>query len=251
MKRKKIEMHIEIKGNKNGKKVLLLPGMFQSADCFESLCDFMSEYCLVLVTYNSHDAQKREFKSFAHEMYTLENGLKKMHMTEFEMIAGFSMGGIMAVSLARRGRLTTKHVFVDNLKTCKPLFRRAVYCYEVIGNRLFSLWAKSPFRKKLLFSKQYTEDWASKMQRNAGYMSFSSVKNMTWDMVRFTLPKELELPIHYFYGDGDNKAYVRNLFKLYPDASVVIKKGYENLSYLDQHPVEYAMMLKDYMKAES
>ncbi len=241
-------MHIEIKGNKNGKKVLLLPGMFQSADCFESLCDFMSEYCLVLVTYDAHDAQKREFKSFAHEMYTLENGLKKLHMTEFELIAGFSMGGILAVSLARRGRITAKHVFVDNLKTYKPFCRRVVYCKEVIQNRLFSLWAGGPFKKKLLLSKQYTDEWACKMQRNAGYMNFSSVKNMTWDFVRFALPKELTLPIRYFYGSEDCKCNIRRLFKLYPDADVVIKRGYGNLSYLDQHPVEYAVMLKEYMK---
>lgn len=241
-------MHIEIKGNKNGKKVLLLPGMFQSADCFESLCDFMSEYCLVLVTYNSHDAQKREFRSFAHEMYTLENGLKKLHMTEFELIAGFSMGGIMALSLARRQKITTKHVFVDNLKTVKPFFRRSAYCYEVVYNRLFSLWSKGPLKKKLLLGSKYSEEWAAKMQRNASYMSFDAVKNMTWDYIRFALPKDMELPIHYFYGDGDKKSYIRRVFKLYPDADVTVKNGYGELSYLDQHPVEYAVMLKEYMK---
>ncbi len=241
-------MNIEIKGNKNGKKVLLLPGMFQSADCLESLCDFLNEYCLVLVTYNAHDGAKREFKSYAHEMYTLENGLKKLHMTEFELIAGFSMGGILALNLARRGRIQAKHVFVDNLKTYRPFYWKALYCKEVVENRIFSLWAKGPFKKKLCLSKEYTNEWAEKMQRNAAGMSFSSVKNMTWDYMRFALPKELELPIHYFYGSEDCKCNIRRLYKLYPDADVVVKKDCGNLSFLDQEPVEYATMLKNYMK---
>lgn len=240
-------MHIEIKGNKNGKKVLLLPGMFQSADCFESLCDFMNEYCLVLVTYNAHDAQKKEFKSFAHEMYSLENVLKKLHMTEFEMIVGFSMGGILAINLARRGRISTKKIFTDNLKTVKPFFRRTVYCREVVRNRLFSLWAKGPFKKKLLLDKYYSTQWATIMQRNAGDMSFSTVKNLTWDMVRYALPKELNFPIRYFYGSEDDKSYMRTLLRMYPNADIRVKEGYKDLSYLDRQPVEYAAMLKEYM----
>lgn len=242
-------MHIEMKGDKQGKKILCLPGLFQSGDCLGALSHVLKDCCLVIVTYNAHDGQKKEFKSFAHEMYTLENGLKKLQMTEFDLVLGLNLGGIMALSLVRRGRIKAKKVFVDNLKTCIPLMRRNAYSAHVIALRLFSLYAKCPFSKKhLLLKKFYTKEWAEKLQRNAAYMSFDSIKNMMWDYIRFAIPKDIGFPVRYFYGGADCKRYLRKLYKVYPDADVVIKKGYSHLTFLNKEPSAYAAMLKKYME---
>jgi len=240
-------MNIEVRGNRNGKKILCLPGVFMSGDCFYRLSEYMEEYCMVLVTYNSHDDQKKEFKSFAYEMFTLENGLKKLHMTDFDMIVGLSIGGIMAIELMRRGRIQAKKVFVDGVKTCVPVLKRTAYCRNVILMRLFTLWAKTPAKGINLLKKTYSKDWADRMQRNAAYFSFSSLKNLMWDYNRYKLSKEITFPVKYLYGGLENKRNIRKLFRLYPDADVIVKSNYYHLGYLDKEPAAYAALLKEYM----
>lgn len=216
-----------------------------SGECFYSLEKYLSDYCVVLITYDAHDDSGQLFVSFDNEVQKIEIFLIERTLEDFHIVLGTSIGAIMALKLAQRNVIIVNNLFVDGLKAFVPLTKKID---EFFMNLMFDgliLLSKSIFHKVIFTKRIYSSDWEMNIQKCAAFMDSLSKKKLLHDFMNFEVMKNISIPITFMYGGKEHtlKGNIKQIKKVYPDASVIIKERYGHLKYLDEHPKEYAACL--------
>lgn len=223
------------------KKILCMPGLFMSGDCFERLADYLQEYCVVLVTYNAHDEGTR-FSSFDNEVEEVASRLTQMDLRYFDIMLGTSIGAILSIKLLTEKGIQTKKLVLDGLKSYRVGRKEAAGLHiQFVLLKLISA-CHIDFLRCI-----YTADWAKKMDACARNMSWESLKHFVNDFASLELTEALPKSTTVLYGEKEqhNEENRKHLAAVSPDTKIIVKKKHDHLTFLDQCPETYAKMLQN------
>lgn len=240
-KKGEFDMKIEVIRPECQKKILCMPGLFMSGDCFEPLAVYLQEYSLVMVTYNAHD-EGTWFNSFDNEVEEIASRLRQMNLSDFDIVLGTSIGAILSIKLLEERCIQAKKLVLDGLKSYRVGKKEAAGLY--IQFVLFKLISAChiDFLRCI-----YSKEWAKKMGVCARNMSWESLKRYVNDFASLELTEPLPKHSTVLFGEkeqhnGENR---KHLAAVSPNTEIIVKQKHDHLTFLDQYPETYAKMLQD------
>lgn len=243
-------MKINEYGKNNQQKILCIPGVFLSGECFSTLAEALPEYHMVCVTMDGFHPGCGEFESPEQQTEKLIAMLKNAGHTEFEAVIGLSMGTIFAVRLAKRPELKIRRLILDGAVN----FYRSKYKWVVQTAiyLIFSYFMKSarnnPQKSIKTMRKIYVGDWPEKMQVCMESLSLSSLKVMAEFLSDYKLEPGVKQPMHLLYGEKEDNVIINSevVWALYPKAEIKVIPGYSHLGFLNHEPDNYAKLVRDF-----
>lgn len=240
-------MLIKEYGDKNGKAVLCVPGVFMAAECFRRLAEELPEYRMVCVTLDGFHPDSDEFESLEQQTEKLVHMLQDRGATDFELVIGLSMGTIFAVRLAKHPSLHIKKLLLDGAvnfyrSKYKPVVHAAIYL-------IFSYFMKTSGDKERSIrdlGKVYGGDWPEIQYICRTSLTKPSLRVIAKLLADYKLEPGVTQPMYLLYGgDEDNVQTNSKVVKeLYPDAKIAVKPGYNHLAFLNREPVEYGKIVR-------
>ncbi len=233
-------MLIKEYGDKTGKAVLCVPGVFMAAECFRRLAEELPEYRMVCVTLDGFHPDSDEFESLEQQTEKLVRMLQDRGTTQFELVIGLSMGTIFAVRLAKHPSLHIKKLLLDGAvnfyrSKYKPIVHAAIYL-------IFSHFMKTSGDKDQSIrdlGKVYGGDWPEIQYVCRTSLTKPSLRVIAKLLADYKLEPGVTQPMYLLYGgDEDNVQTNSKVVKdLYPDAKIAVKPGYNHLAFLNREPM--------------
>lgn len=240
-------MILEQYGPDQGKTILCVPGTFMEGSCFGPLVQQMPDCRMICVTLNGHH-QGSEFTSLDDEVDTLARMLKEKGITQFDLALGLSLGTVIALELAARPEIQIDRLVLDgavNLYTsrCQPFEQMTTYFFLDIFRKMLARNSRNPEKGGS------RAKWDMGWQKAASYVSSQSLRNIVGELVRYKPKPGLTQPICLLYGsqEANYAACCKAAENCFQNVKIDIKKGHNHLTWLGQHPEEYAGMLYSVM----
>jgi esterase/lipase len=99
-------MQFKVKGNYNHPKILLVHAIYTDWRCFETLMGYLeNDYCIIIPTLDGHGTDDTVFHSVQEEADNIIEYLYENNILKLELIAGISLGGLIAFEVFRRKRI--------------------------------------------------------------------------------------------------------------------------------------------------
>lgn len=245
-------MTFQIIGDLSRPKILLIHAMYMDNRCFRMLSGYLSEdYCLILPTLNGHGADHTVFHSIQEEADQIIAYLQKSGITEIEMIAGISLGGLIAFEVFRRKQTKIKHLFTDGAPfILMPKYRRKIMGF--LFKRVAHSIRRNP-QKKGIIDRKFSGA-ATIMKEVCCRMTDESIRNLSEACYTYRLPETIDLDretVTFLYGTAEKAGRCIPAVKRYQDAQVIVKDGYRHGQFLSESPKEYADLLRGIIAHDS
>ena len=238
-------------GNKKGKAVLCIPGVFMAAECFRRLAEELADYRMVCVTLDGFHPDSDEFESLEQQTDKLVRMLQEAGLTRFELVIGLSMGTIFSVRFAKRPELEIKQLLLDGAVN----FYRSKVC-RVVHMAIYSIFRyfmkTSANEKKsiAMLRKIYVGDWPEIMQVCRRSMTEPSLRVMAKLLAEYELEAGVRQPICLLFGGKEDNIKINSqvVKRLYPETKIIVKEGYAHLGFLNHDPEEYGKIVRNLLE---
>ncbi|MCD8159857.1 MAG: alpha/beta hydrolase [Clostridiales bacterium] len=226
-----------------GKTILCVPGTFMEGSCFGPLAQQMPDCRMICVTLNGHHPGS-EFTSLDNEVETLVHMLTERGVTQFDLALGLSLGTVVALELTARPGIQIDRLVLDgavNLYTskCQPLEQVTTYFFLNIFRKILAKNSRNPEKGGS------RAKWDMGWQKAASYVSSRSLHNIVGELVHYQPKPGLKQPIFLLYGskEANYDACCKAAQSCFHEVHIDVKEGHNHLTWLGQHPEEYAGML--------
>lgn len=239
-------MTFQITGDPDRPKILLVHAMYMDGRCFEKLAnDLAGDFCIILPTLNGHGADHTVFHSIQEEADQITAYLRKSGITEIEMIAGISLGGLIAFEVFRRQQIKIKHLFTDGAPfILLPKYRRRIM--EFLFKKVAHAIRRNP-QKRGIIDRRFPAA-AAIMKEVCCRMTDESIRNLSEACYTYRLPETVDLEDHetatFLYGTAERAGRCIPDVRKYQNAQVLVKDGYRHGQFLSESPKEYADLLR-------
>jgi esterase/lipase len=237
-------MQFEVKGNFNKPKILLVHAMFIDGRCFKKLVGYLeNDYCIIIPTLDGHGTDGTVFHSVQEEADSIIEYLYENNILKLELIAGISLGGLIAFEVFRRKQIEIKHIFLDGTPfILLPSYKRKFMKFLFV--RVVHSIKKHPDKKGIL-DKMFSKS-AGEMKEVCLRMTDESIKNLSEACYTYQLPETIELrneTVSFMYGTAEKASMCIPTIKKYTNTKLIIKKGFKHCQFISDFPKEYSELL--------
>ena len=245
-------MNFTCYGEKSKKSILFIHGLGSTAElCFKPLLPYLDDYYVIFCELDGHclsntnDLLSMEKTIEDIEAYVLGEFYGKLYG-----LCGFSMGGTLAIDLISRGNIRVEKVLVDAPITVELGFMGLLYTYAfIIGTNMIKKGKKIP---KILLDKVAGKDNTSIIEMMYPQISKTTIKNVCKYIYHYKLSENLgkyTKPLLFLRGSDEPipAKSQKNLKKYLPQMTVEVFEGLGHGQFLNEHPKEYAEILKKFM----
>ena len=238
-------------GDKSKQSILFIHGMASTALlCYEPLLDYLKNYYVILAEVDGHSDSLGELNSLADNCTEIEKYIIENLDGELFCLAGFSMGGTMAVEIVGRGNVRISKVLLDAAFLTKMGVLTKVY--EKIFCEGISRMQRGKKVPKPLMNFIMGKDNNSVVEMLYPRVTSKTITNACEFIYRYEIPEEIKR----YTGQVE---FWRGSNELYPRKSAALLKKYlpqlketeiENMGhgqYLHEHSAQYAEKIVDYL----
>ncbi len=238
----------------NGEKrkaVLLVHGMGNTSTLFDSILEYLDDYCVIVCELDGHSSrEKSEFTTVSDECEKIEEYVKREFDGALYGVLGFSLGGTIVVELLGRGNIKVEKAIIDagfNIKMgfmtlpFKWMFQGSIWC---IKNNI-------PVPKSLVESIM-GEGNSGIMETIFKGVSIKSIGTSSMSCYTYEMPeglREYKNPVVYWH--GSNEPYpvksARLLKEYLPQLEVRVFDDMGHGQMLHEHPKEYASNVLEFL----
>ena len=101
-------------GKTENQKLMLVHGMGNTSDLFDTLIGYLSDYYVIVCELDGHSArEKSEFKSVEDSCEKIEEYVVGEFDGKLDGLLGFSLGGTISVELLSRRKISIERTMLD------------------------------------------------------------------------------------------------------------------------------------------
>ena len=237
-------MYIHKHGNTALPTVIILHPMgITGTTMYEAVGEKLGDYCVIAPDMGGHGDEKREFRSARAEAAALHDYLLKSNRTKIKLLYGASLGAVAALKMLDYHDLEIENVYLDGA----PVARLGFVMRRIFAPGL--LWQKKMIvrnREKGIsdFVGRYGRDIAEHMADSFLRFSKTSIINIGKACVVGNMPlltEEMQKRIRFEWGEKElyTKTSKPLVEKLYPNAHIIVRKGYEHCEYMMKKNSDY------------
>ncbi len=259
-------MKFKVLGKKENPVVIMLTGSFCPGECLDYIYSRMTDYYIIVPTYNGHYKDSKDFTTRQNETIEIREYLHGLGIKQIHMIYGQSMGTEIGMELYRQlsnGGIQVRNLFFDGapmirLSQAYKAFMRFKFgtMIKLFRNKSLEEAMNMKFLKKFAGNKiNSLKPMIESLVTIAPYLTKNSLKNEVECCYTFDFPKldeTMQQNTYFFYGE-DEKAY-KTCYKLvqkaYPHANYRIEKGHGHMTYSCEYTDEYVNLLKDIIEGK-
>lgn len=259
-------MRIETFGNPNTSAIVILPGMFCTAQSVRLFAEKMqTEGFYVLPTFSGHYADGPDYESKESEAAAILRWLEEHGVQHIALLHGTSMGAEVAMELLRQmqGRMMVDHMFFDGgpffhfpwlfRRVMEGKFRQMAELkqYNSAEEALGAL-SEIPLLKNIVGkngSKYLPMIRTMLLEKHA--ITPATIRNVTETCYTFDMPRfdeETQRRMYFLYSDDEPAHMAKNrVQKAYPHAQFRDVHGLGHCGWQTCDAIGYAAMLDDYI----
>lgn len=242
-------MFIHKFGNKTAPTVIILHPMgITGAKMYEAVGQKLGNYCVIAPDMGNHASEKREFRSARAEAAALHDYLVRSERTKIKLLYGASLGAAAALKMLDYHDLDIENVYLDGA----PVARLGFLMRNIFAPVL--VWQKNMIvknREKGIsdFVNRYGRDIAEHMADTFLQFSKESIKSIGKACVVGNTPVVSdEMQKRIWFDWGERELYTKTskplVEKLYPEANIIVRKGYEHCEYMMKENEKYISNIK-------
>ncbi len=238
-------------GNKNAPCIILIHGVLTPWQMWEYQIDhFKNKYFVIAPALNAHiEEEPSEYISAEKEAEQIMEYVINNYGKDIFLLAGLSMGGVVANKIFESGILHIEHLVLDGA----PLVP-APKIMEYIMKKNYTSIIHGAQKRRQKILKDFVNHFMPKrflpsFLRIADNMSDESVANMVNSACRCKIHKvsNTDTKILFLHGTKPNETFAKSaskkLQKAYPNVTVKAFKGYAHGELAIYHPDEWCQAL--------
>lgn len=237
-------MQFEIKGNIDKPKILLIHPMYIDGRCFNTLIHYLSDdYCVIIPTLDGHGKDDSVFHSVKEEADLIIKYLHENAITELELIAGISLGGIIAFETFIRKQIKIKHALIDGAPFILLSSLRRKIMFHIF--RMVTHSVKKHPQRTNIFDKKFPS-YSRIMKEICLHITDESIKNLSEACYTYQLPKSIELEdetVTFLYGTAEKASMCLPALRKYTNTRLILREGYKHCEFISNYPREYAWLI--------
>ena len=237
-------MYIHKHGNNTDPTVIILHPMgITGTKMYEAVGQKLGDYCVIAPDMGGHASEKRDFRSARAEAAALHDYLVKSGRMNIKLLYGASLGAVVALKMLDYTDLEIENVYLDGA----PVARLGLVMRNIFAPVL--VWQKNMIvknREKGIsdFVKRYSRDIAEHMADTFLQFTKTSIRNIGNACVVGNTPflsEDMQKRIWFDWGDKElyTKTSKPLVEKLYPNAHIIVRKGYEHCEYMMKENEDY------------
>ncbi len=241
-------------GNANNRSFMLIHGMANNADYFNTLLPYLKDYYVIVCELDGHSADEDgDFISIVTECREIEEYVRDRLRGRLYALLGFSLGATISVELLSRRRIEAEKTILDAPFTVKM----GLMTYPL--KRLFQLGIWS-LKKGIHIPDIFVE--AVMGRGNAGVVdtlyagvSMRTIGNACMDIYTYSIKPELSqyrLPVVFWCGQHEPfpRISAKLLKKYLPKMQIRVYKGMGHGQMFREHTGTYAKRILEFMGEE-
>ena len=223
--------------------IILHPMGITGAKMYEAVGRKLGDYCVIAPDMGDHGSEKRDFRSPRAEAAALHDYLLKAKMTKIKLLYGASLGAAVALKMLEYPDLEIENVYLDGA----PVARLGFAMRRIFAPVL--VWQKKMIvrnREKGIsdFVGRYGREIAEHMADNFLQFNKTSIRNIGEACVVGNTPvltEDMQKRIWFDWGGKElyTKAGKPLVEKLYPNANIIVREGYEHCEYMMKKNEDY------------
>ncbi len=243
-------------GDKNNPIMILIHGVLTPWQMWEKQIEYFSErYFVIVPALDAHiEEEPSEYISAEAEAERIEKYIIDNYATDVFLLAGLSMGGVVANKIFESGKLRINHLVFDGA----PLVKASRVMESIMKkNYLSIIYGAKKREQKVLqnFVKYFMpERFLPPFLKFADTMSDESVANIVKAACRCEIHKvtDTNTKILFLHGTNANELFAKKaakrMKKIYPDVTVKVFKGYAHGELAIYHPDEWCEIANSFLK---
>ncbi len=243
-------------GDKSNPIIILIHGALTPWQMWEKQIEYFSDrYFVAVPALDAHtEDEPSEYISAEDEAEKITGYVINNYGTDVFLLAGLSMGGVVANKIFESDKLRIKHLVLDGA----PLVRVPRIAESIMTKNYMSIIHGSQKREKKVlrnFDKYFMpERFLSPFLKFADTMSDASVENIVKAACRCDIHKtaDTDTKILLLHGTKANEMFAKKaakkMKKAYPDVTVKVFKGYAHGELAIYHPREWHEMVSIFLK---
>ena len=239
-------------GENENRALMLIHGMANTSDLFDSLLPFLNDYYVIVCELDGHSPNEAgDFVSVTDAAQKIEKYVKTHLNGRLYGLLGFSLGGTIATEVISRGNIEVDRTVLDAAFVIKMGIMTYPFKWIFQG----SIWS---IKKNIHVPKPLVESILGK--GNSGIVdtlykgvSLKSVGNAALSCYTYTIKeglKDYHNPVVFWH--GENEPYpvksAKLLKKYLPQMKKRVYKGMGHGQMLHEHTKTYAKRLKEYLE---
>ncbi len=246
-------------GDKSKPIMILIHGMLTPWQMWERQAEYFSKHYFVIVpALDAHvEEEPSEYISAEEEAGKICEYVLSDYGKEVFLLAGLSMGGVVANKIFESQKLRIKHLVLDGA----PLARAPKIVERVMKKNYISIIHGSKRREKKVlqsFAEYFMpERFLPHFLQFADTMSDESVANIVKAACRCEIHKapDTDTKILLMHGTRANELLARKaarkMKRIYPEATVKVFRGYAHGELAIYHPNEWCEAVRIYVTANN
>ncbi len=243
-------------GDKSNPIVILIHGMLTPWQMWEKQIEYFSDqYFVIVPALDAHiEEEPSEYISAEAEAEKIAEYVINNYGKDIFLLAGLSMGGVVANKIFESGKLRINHLVFDGAPLVKsPRIMESI----MIKNYISIIQGSKKREQKVLqnFVKHFMpERFLAPFLKFADTMSDESVANIVKSSCRCDIHKtaDTDTKILLLHGTKANEMFAKKaakkMKKAYPDVTVKVFKGYAHGELAIYHPREWHEMVSIFLK---
>ena len=238
-------------GNHSGPHILLIHGMWM---CHEMLLPFVSgfekDYHIIAPDLTGHGEDLGQFFSAKDEAQQIESWLVNRGIRDIDLMFSSSLGGVVAMYLITgKKHIGVKCSVMEGASISRVRGADKIFYFIMKGMRDHPEKLEKMYNAVPKMDDSLTKVLFEGMKRTDN----ESLRNMVYTCNSFDfegcpLDNKTQKALFFEFGSRDSHIVCRkDIRKFYPSATITVRKGYGQCSYMFEHVKEYPGILKNYM----
>lgn len=237
-------MYIHKHGNNTDPTVIILHPMgITGTKMYEVVGQKLWDYCVIAPDMGNHGSEKRDFRSARAEAAALHDYLLKSGKVKIKLLYGASLGAAVALKMLDYTDLEIENVYLDGAPVARlGLVMRNIFAPVLVWQK--NMIAKNREKGISDFVKRYGRDIAEHMADTFLQFNKTSIRNIGNACVVGNTPHLTdEMQKRIWFDWGEKELYTKTskplVEKLYPNAHIIVREGYEHCEYMMKENDDY------------
>ena len=242
-------MYIHKHGNNTDPMVIILHPMgITGTKMYETVGRKLGNFCVIAPDMGGHASEKRDFRSARAEAAALHDYLVKSGRMKIKLLYGASLGAAVALKMLDYTDLEIENVYLDGAPVARlGLVMRNIFAPVLVWQK--NMIAKNREKGISDFVKRYGRDIAEHMADTFLQFNKTSIRNIGNACVVGNTPLLTEdLQKRIWFDWGEKELYTKTskplVEKLYPNAHIILREGYEHCEYMMKENYDYVRSLQ-------
>lgn len=237
-------MYIHKHGNNTAPTVIILHPMgITGTKMYEVVGQKLGDYCVIAPDMGNHASEKRDFRSARAEAAALHDYLVKSGRMKIKLLYGASLGAAVALKMLDYTDLEIENLYLDGAPVARlGLVMRNIFAPVLVWHK--NMIVKNREKGISDFVKRYGRDIAEHMADTFLQFNKTGIRNIGNACVVGNPPLLTEdMQKRIWFDWGEKELYTKTskplVEKLYPNAHIIVREGYEHCEYMMKENDDY------------